>query len=151
MTFYQVEERFRGYALVRCQPKTGRTHQIRIHMTHIGHPIVADKLYSGRDRLTLESLTNTEKPSIRLAEVSETTLIDRQALHAQVLKFVHPATGKELSLTGSLPADFAPRLTPCGHRNPRFVKKSQQAPPLEQTRWRAKLVHLASPRGNPGI
>ncbi len=64
MTFYQVEERFRGYALVRCQPKTGRTHQIRIHLTHIGHPIVADKLYSGRDRLTLEALTNTEKPPI---------------------------------------------------------------------------------------
>ena len=114
MTFYQVEERFRGYALVRCQPKTGRTHQIRIHLTHIGHPIVADKLYSGRDRLTLEGLTNTEKAPIRLAEVSETLLIDRQALHAHVLKFVHPATGKELSLTGALAGGLcAARLTQC--------------------------------------
>jgi 23S rRNA pseudouridine1911/1915/1917 synthase len=107
VTFYQVEERFRGYALVRCQPRTGRTHQIRIHLTHIGHPIVADKLYSGRDRLTLEGLMNRERPAIRLADESETVLIDRQALHAHVLRFVHPATGEELSLTGAMPADFA--------------------------------------------
>ena len=55
-TFYEVLERFRGYALVRCKPQTGRTHQIRVHLTHIGHPIVADKAYSGRDRLTLGDL-----------------------------------------------------------------------------------------------
>jgi 23S rRNA pseudouridine1911/1915/1917 synthase len=107
VTFYQVEERFRGYALVRCQPKTGRTHQIRIHLTHIGHPIVADKLYSGRDRLTLEALENPVRRDIRLFDAPETTLIDRQALHAHRLKFKHPATQQELSLSGALPADFA--------------------------------------------
>ncbi len=53
VTFYEVVERFRDFALVRCKPQTGRTHQIRIHLTHIGHPILADKLYSGRDRITL--------------------------------------------------------------------------------------------------
>jgi 23S rRNA pseudouridine1911/1915/1917 synthase len=106
VTFYQVEERFRGYALVRCLPKTGRTHQIRIHLTHIGHPIVADKLYSGRDRLTLEALRNPERRDIRLFETEETTLIDRQALHAHRLKFEHPATHEVLSLTGALPADM---------------------------------------------
>ena len=54
VTFYEVIERFRGYALIRCKPRTGRTHQIRVHLNHIGHPIVADKAYSGRDRLILE-------------------------------------------------------------------------------------------------
>ncbi len=110
VTFYQVEERFRGYALIRCHPRTGRTHQIRIHLNHIGHPIVADKLYSGRDRLTLEGLLIAEKPPIRLAEACESVLIDRQALHAHVLTFVHPATGQELRLTGALPEDFARTL-----------------------------------------
>ena len=110
MTFYEVDERFRGFALVRCQPKTGRTHQIRIHLTHIGHPIVADKLYSGRDRLTLEALQKPESRDIRLFDAPETILIDRQALHAHRLTFEHPATGEELSLTAPLPADFARTL-----------------------------------------
>ena len=104
VTFYQVEERFRSHALVRCMPRTGRTHQLRIHLTHMGHPIVADKLYSGRDRLTLESLKGRDE--IRLAEQSETVLIERQALHSHRLEFEHPATGKVLGLTGPPPADF---------------------------------------------
>lgn len=109
-TFYTVEERFRGYALVRCQPRTGRTHQIRIHLNHIGHPIVADKRYSGRDRLTLETLLSLERRDTHPADEPETTLIDRQALHANVLRFQHPATSKELFLTAALPADFAQTL-----------------------------------------
>ncbi len=110
VTFYQVEERFRGYALIRCKPKTGRTHQIRIHLTHIGHPIVADKLYSGRDRLCLEALRSSERGDVRLFEANETILIDRQALHAHRLTFEHPATGQQLSLTAELPEDLARTL-----------------------------------------
>jgi 23S rRNA pseudouridine1911/1915/1917 synthase len=109
-TFYEVVERFRGFALVRCQPKTGRTHQIRVHLTHIGHPILADKLYSGRDRITMGDLVDPVRRNRMPASESEVTLIDRQALHAHALRFRHPSTGKELNLTAPLPDDFARTL-----------------------------------------
>jgi 23S rRNA pseudouridine1911/1915/1917 synthase len=100
VTFYEVLERFDGYALVRCKPRTGRTHQIRVHLAHIGHPIVADKAYSGRDRLTLADLAGPDIPE------PDTILIDRQALHAQALRFHHPLTGQELNLVAPMPADM---------------------------------------------
>ncbi len=62
VTFYEVLERFRGYALVRCKPQTGRTHQIRVHLAHVGLPVLADKAYSGRDRLTLGDLLGPALP-----------------------------------------------------------------------------------------
>jgi 23S rRNA pseudouridine1911/1915/1917 synthase len=109
-TFYRVEERFRGFALVRCQPRTGRTHQIRVHLTHIGHPIVADKLYSGRDRLTHAGLVAGGRLVEAASDEAEEPLITRQALHAQRLRFRHPATRNELVLTAPLPEDFARAL-----------------------------------------
>jgi 23S rRNA pseudouridine1911/1915/1917 synthase len=108
VTFYEVIERFRGYALVRCKPRTGRTHQIRVHLNHIGHPIVADKAYSGRDRLILKDLLD----AVAVAPPSagdfnaEAVLMARQALHAQALRFNHPMTGQEVRLTAPLPADM---------------------------------------------
>jgi 23S rRNA pseudouridine1911/1915/1917 synthase len=110
VTFYEVVERFRGFALVRCQPKTGRTHQIRVHLTHIGHPILADKLYSGRDRITLGDVIGPARRNALPVDPGEVTLVDRQALHAHGLRFQHPATGKELNLTAPLPEDFARTL-----------------------------------------
>ena len=107
VTYYEVVERFRGFAMVRCQPRTGRTHQIRIHLTHVGHPILADKLYSGRDRILLGDVIGPEKSRVLSPEEVEETLIDRQALHAHRLRFAHPLTGKELELTAPLPADMA--------------------------------------------
>jgi 23S rRNA pseudouridine1911/1915/1917 synthase len=104
VTFYEVLERFRGFAFVRCKPSTGRTHQIRVHLTHIGHPILADKAYSGRDRLTLGDLAGPN------AQGAETVLIDRQALHAHALHLTHPLTGQELHLTAPLPDDMARTL-----------------------------------------
>ena len=114
VTFYEVLERFGGHALVRCKPQTGRTHQIRVHLTHIGHPIVADKAYSGRDRLTIGDLFGSDEAR-RKAGTSppldpQTVLIERQALHAHFLKFAHPLSGQPLSLTAPLPADMTRTL-----------------------------------------
>jgi 23S rRNA pseudouridine1911/1915/1917 synthase len=106
VTFYEVLERFRAFALVRCKPQTGRTHQIRIHLTHIGHPILADKLYSGRDRVTMADVVGSDRLRHLSAEEAETVLIDRQALHAHRLRFRHPTTDHELDLTAPLPADM---------------------------------------------
>ena len=102
VTRYEVIERFHGFSLIRCLPETGRTHQIRVHMAHIGCPIVADRAYSGRDKLTLGDLTG------KLDD--QTLLIDRQALHAHSLRFRHPLTGAELSLSSPLPPDMETTL-----------------------------------------
>lgn len=104
VTFYEVLERFDGYASVRCLPETGRTHQIRVHLAHIGHPIVADKLYAGRAQLTISDLAGSGAPD------ADRVLIDRQALHAYRLEFDHPLTRKHLELVAPLPTDMARTL-----------------------------------------
>lgn len=104
VTFYEVVERFRAHALVRCKPETGRTHQIRVHMAHVGHPVLADKAYSGRDRFTLADLLGPGAPE------AEQVLIDRQALHAHSLAFAHPITGEAIALTAPLHDDMAHAL-----------------------------------------
>ncbi|SIN76506.1 23S rRNA pseudouridine1911/1915/1917 synthase [Singulisphaera sp. GP187] len=101
VTFYEVLERFDGFAYVRCKPRTGRTHQIRVHLAHIGHPIVADKAYSGRDHLTLGDLLGAGTAD------ADRVLIDRQALHAHNLFIRHPLSGEDLALNAPLPDDMA--------------------------------------------
>ena len=103
VTFYEVLERYKGYALVRCKPETGRTHQIRVHLAHIGHPILADKMYAGREKLTLADVTGALPDSPEAEQV----FIDRQALHAHRLRFTHPNTGEIIALEAPIPADFA--------------------------------------------
>lgn len=99
-TFYEVLERFRGFTFLRLCPQTGRTHQLRVHLHHLGHPIVADRLYEGKSALKLSDLVE------KLAPEDDQILIERQALHALRLSFDHPATGKRLEFEAPLPADF---------------------------------------------
>jgi len=91
-TFYTVKERFAGFALVECRPKTGRTHQIRVHLAHIDLPIVGDRLYYGRARRPLPK---------------DAPPVERHLLHAAGLVFEHPVTAERLELESPLPADFA--------------------------------------------
>ena len=97
-TFYEVSQRWGAFALVMAYPKTGRTHQIRVHLAHIGCPIVADRLYSGRSWVTPGWL--------REGVDSGPRIIERQALHAKSIKFQHPATGQPVGYEAPLPADL---------------------------------------------
>ncbi len=96
-TFYEVRERFAGFAALAVHPHTGRTHQIRVHLAHIGCPVLCDRLYGGRARITVGDLCRTEDPTV---------VLDRQALHACRLRLNHPRTGRLLTLQAPLPADI---------------------------------------------
>jgi 23S rRNA pseudouridine1911/1915/1917 synthase len=109
VTAYEVLERFSGYALLSVRPKTGRTHQIRIHLAHIGFPVLCDRLYGGRAQLGEAELMprDTIAHDQRLAvSKSEQQLLDRQALHAHKLTITHPSTGERLTFEAPLPADM---------------------------------------------
>lgn len=105
-TFYEVLERFDGFASVRIVPKTGRTHQIRVHLGHIGCPVLCDRHYGGRARLT--------RGEIRRDPNDTLVLLERQALHARRLGINHPATGQRLELEAPLPADLEAVLDELG-------------------------------------
>jgi len=85
VTHYQTVEKFKDAALLRCQLETGRTHQIRVHMSHIGHPLVGDPVYGRKGKLFD---------------------FKRQALHAAQLVLIHPATNEAMEFTSVLPQDM---------------------------------------------
>jgi 23S rRNA pseudouridine1911/1915/1917 synthase len=99
VTTWNVAERFRGFTVMQLLPKTGRTHQLRVHMKHLKHPILADRLYGGREKFLLSEVTGDDRQS-------STALIERQALHAFRLTFRHPVTEERMMFEAPLPADM---------------------------------------------
>ncbi len=92
ITRYEVLERFAGFTLLRVHPETGRTHQIRVHLSALGHPIVGDPMYA------------------RGRRVRATVAMCRQALHAESISFRHPESGRPIAVSAPLPGDFAQTL-----------------------------------------
>jgi len=103
-TFYEVIERFKGYTFCRLQPRTGRTHQIRVHLGSVGCPVLADKTYSGRDCFRLSDLSDAIGPQ------DDALLLVRQALHAFRLRFLHPRLRQVMAIEAPLPADLQATL-----------------------------------------
>ncbi len=101
VTLYKVKERFRNATLVEVEIKTGRTHQIRVHMTHIGHPVLGDRTYGGA-RAT-----------------QGVASVERQMLHAESLSLLHPATGHPLCFSAPPPADMQAAIQLLRSRNPK--------------------------------
>ncbi len=105
VTFYQIAERFHGYALMHLFPKTGRTHQLRVHMQHIATPIIADRLYTGQSEFRRSEIQDADRMSLASGGEDE-VLISRQALHAYRLTIRHPVSGSEMTFEAPLPEDF---------------------------------------------
>jgi 23S rRNA pseudouridine1911/1915/1917 synthase len=97
ITHYRVQHRYRAHTHIRCKLETGRTHQIRVHMAHIRHPLLGDPVYGGRIRLPKGSSTATQ---------DALQAFRRQALHAGLLGFIHPETGEEVSWRVDMPEDM---------------------------------------------
>ena len=102
ITHYRVMQRFGYVTLVECILETGRTHQIRAHMKHIGHPLFADATYGG-DEIIRGQRSSSYKAFIQNCF----KVCPRQALHAKTLGFIHPTTGRQMDFDSDWPADFS--------------------------------------------
>jgi 23S rRNA pseudouridine1911/1915/1917 synthase len=98
ISFYEVVESFRGFSLLKMTPKTGRTHQIRVHLSYIKHPIVGDDMYGGK--LVYPWQLADSEPAV------QEPVISRPALHASTLEFIHPTTKKIVKFEAPLPEDM---------------------------------------------
>lgn len=104
-TNYRVLESYGWASFLECRLETGRTHQIRVHLSHLGHPVLGDSTYGGGLRRVLNLPEQVRKLAREMIET-----MPRQALHAARLVFSHPATGEALALEAPLPADFSAAL-----------------------------------------
>lgn len=96
-TFYEVDERFNGFAALNVFPKTGRTHQIRVHLAHVRHPVLCDRIYGNRARISAGEIARSDDSRI---------VLGRTALHARRLKIKHPVTGNPMEFEAPIPADI---------------------------------------------
>jgi 23S rRNA pseudouridine1911/1915/1917 synthase len=114
-THWRVTERFGVCTALEVTLETGRTHQIRVHLAHAGHPVVGDPVYGGGARMRL-SISAAERSVAR----GLLAMLKRQALHASELELAHPISGRMLRFEAPLPADFAAALAWLrGHTEPR--------------------------------
>jgi 23S rRNA pseudouridine1911/1915/1917 synthase len=97
VTHYRLRERFRAHTLLECRLETGRTHQIRVHMAHLKHPIIGDPLYGGPLKLPKSASENL---------IAALRSFKRQALHAETLEFVHPISGQPVRCSAPMPDDM---------------------------------------------
>jgi 23S rRNA pseudouridine1911/1915/1917 synthase len=100
-SFYEVLERYEKFSLLRIKPKTGRTHQIRVHLSHIGHPVACDGVYGRGTRLSSADLR------IPGASENDDGLLERHALHAESITFSHPGTKEKITVESPIPDDMA--------------------------------------------
>ena len=100
-TMYRLTERYRLYDLLDVSLRTGRTHQIRVHFTHIGHPVFGDPEYGGREKWHKGIFANEKMLAKKLLEI-----MPRQALHSRKLEFMHPIKGAKVIIESELPDDF---------------------------------------------
>ncbi len=100
-TFYEVISRHGRYTQVRLLPKTGRTHQIRVHLAHNRTPILCDRLYGGHSEVTESALRTGRRD-----DKDDKIVLDRQALHARKLTIIHPQTGKPMTFEAPIPDDL---------------------------------------------
>lgn len=103
ITEYEVLQRFRGFTYLKVKPKTGRTHQIRVHLKAIGHPLAVDPIYGKESAIYLSQIKPNYKPK---PDEPERPLIQRLTLHAAEIQFTHPMTGEKMIASAELPKDF---------------------------------------------
>lgn len=104
LTLYQVTDTFKSFSLVEANIKTGRTHQVRIHLSSIGHPLAVDPVYGKRDALFLSEIKLRNFRTAKLEE--ERPIMSRLTLHALRLGLEHPETGARVEVESPLPKDF---------------------------------------------